>query len=68
LSRAFRLSDRSEFETIIEVFNLTSRRNNLSRNANFGTGSYPENPSPSFNQITSVGEPRGVQLGLRLKF
>ena len=50
------------------MFNLTDRANNLSRNANFGAGSYPSAPLATFNQITAVGDPRSVQLGLRLSF
>ena len=38
------------------------------KNTNFGPGAYPSSPSSTFNQITAVGEPRSVQLGLRLTF
>ncbi len=53
---------------ILEAFNLTNRRNDLTRNTNFGAGAYPSSPSASFNQITAVAEPRVAQVGLRLKF
>jgi hypothetical protein len=53
---------------LVEVFNLTNRVNPLTRNTNFGAGAYPSNPSSTFNQITAVGDPRSVQLGLRLTF
>ena len=52
----------------VEAFNLTNRVNNLTRQANFGTGAYPTNPSPTFNQITAVGDPRTLQFGVRLRF
>jgi hypothetical protein len=68
LSRAFRITERLEFDAIVEAFNLTNRRNDLTRNSNFGASAYPENPSPTFNQVTAVGEPRGFQFGLRIRF
>ena len=52
----------------MEAFNLTNRRNDLTRNRNFGAGAYPTNPSPTFGQITAVGDPRSFQFALRLKF
>jgi hypothetical protein len=67
-SRMFRLTDRLRVEALAEVFNLTNHRNDLTRNGNFGAGAYPTNPSPTFNQITSVGDPRSWQLGLRVRF
>jgi hypothetical protein len=68
LSRTFNLTDRMQLEAIAEGFNLTNRRNNLTRNTVFGTGAYPTNPLPTFNQITAVGEPRVFQSGLRFRF
>jgi hypothetical protein len=64
----FRVGPRVRIEGLVEVFNLTNHRNDITRNANFGAGAYPTNPSPTFNQITAVGDPRSVQLGVRLKF
>jgi hypothetical protein len=37
-------------------------------NGNFGPGAYPTSPSPTFGQVTAVGEPRSFQLGLRFSF
>lgn len=68
LSRTFDLGPRTQLEALVEGFNLTNRRNDLTRNTNFGPGTYPTSPSASFNQITAVGEPRGFQFGLRLRF
>ncbi len=68
LSRIFQIRERVQLEAIAEAFNLTNRRNDLTRNTNFGSGAYPPDPSLSFNQITAVGEPRGFQFGLRLRF
>ena len=53
---------------LAEGFNLTDHVNVVTRNTNFGAGAYPTNPSPTFNQITAVGEPRSFQFGLRLRF
>jgi hypothetical protein len=68
VSRTFNLAGRVELEALAEGFNLTNHRNVLTRNTNFGSGSYPTNPSSTFGQITAVGEPRSFQLGGRLRF
>ena len=68
VSRAFRLGGRMELEGLAETFNLTNRRNDLTRNTNFGTGAYPTNPSSTFGQVTAVGEPRSSQVAVRLRF
>jgi hypothetical protein len=68
LSRTFPLGKSVRLEGQLEAFNLTNRVNNLTRQGNFGTGAYPTNPTPNFNTITAVGDPRTVQLGLRLRF
>jgi hypothetical protein len=68
VSRAFRLTGRVELEALAEGFNLTNRRNVITRNSNFGAGTYPTNPSPTFGQITAIGEPRAFQVGLRVRF
>jgi outer membrane receptor protein involved in Fe transport len=68
VSRAFALGARAHLEALVEAFNLTNRVNVVSVNANFGAGAYPSNPSPTFGQVTAVGDPRSVQLGLRFRF
>jgi outer membrane receptor protein involved in Fe transport len=68
LTRAFRVSERVQLEGMAEGFNLTNRRNILTRNTNFGAGAFPTSPSPTFGQITALGEPRTFQLGLRVRF
>jgi len=68
ISRTFRVGDRVDLEGLAEVFNLTNHENVVSRNTNFGPGTYPTNPLPSFGQTTAVGEPRSMQLGVRLRF
>ena len=68
VSRTFPIAGRVRLEGLAEVFNITNRTNNLTRNTNFGPGAYPSNPSPTFNQITAVGDPRTWQFALRVKF
>jgi hypothetical protein len=68
VSRTFRVARRVRLEGLVEAFDLTNRRNALTRNTNFGSGAYPTNPAPGFGDVTAVGEPRTVQLGLRLGF
>jgi hypothetical protein len=68
LSRTVRIDGRVQLEAIAEAFNLTNRVNIVTRNATFGSGTYPTSPSPTFRQITAVAEPRSFQLGLRVRF
>jgi hypothetical protein len=68
LSREFRLRGATRIEALVEVFNLTNTVNETARNANFGAGTYPTSPSPTFNQVTAVGDPCGAQFALRLRF
>jgi hypothetical protein len=68
LGRTIPLGGRSRLEALAEVFNLTNRQNAIAMNGNFGSGAYPTNPSPTFGQVTAVGEPRSFQLGLRFSF
>jgi hypothetical protein len=59
---------RTRLEAAVEAFNVTNRRNVIARNGNFGSGSYPSGPLPSFGRTTAVGDPRTVQFALRLRF
>ena len=68
VSRSFVLGGTTRLEAIAEVFNLTNTVNETARTTNFGTGTFPTDPSRTFNQITAVGDPRSVQLALRLRF
>ena len=68
LSRAFPITHDVKLEVLAEAFNTTNRANAVTRNTNFGSGVYPTNPLPTFNQITAVGDPRTVQFGARLTF
>ena len=68
VSRSFRISGSVRAEGLLEVFNLTNRENDLTRQASFGAGAYPTNPASNFNTITAVGDPRTLQFALRLRF
>ena len=68
VGRTFRIAERITLEGIVEAFNVTNRVNVLTRNANFGAGAYPASPSPTFRDVTSIGEARSLQVGLRLRF
>jgi Carboxypeptidase regulatory-like domain/TonB dependent receptor len=68
LSRSFQLTERLRLEALAEGFNLTNHVNGVTLNGVFGAGAYPTNPSPSYKQITAVGDPRAFQFALRLGF
>jgi hypothetical protein len=68
LGYTFQVAARWQLELLAEGFNLTDHVNVVTRNTNFGAGSYPANPSTSFNQITAVGDPRSFQFGARIRF
>jgi len=68
VSRSFPLGGGRRVEGMIEAFNLTDRINPVTRNASFGTGSYPSSPLAAFNTVTAVGDPRTLQFGVRVTF
>jgi hypothetical protein len=65
LSRAFRVRERFEIQTLVEGFNLLNRSNFQLPNNIFGTGLVPR---PAFGQPTAAADPRQIQIGLRLNF
>ena len=67
-SRSFPLGNGRRIEGMLEAFNLTNRVNPVARNTSFGTGSYPASPVSSFGPVTAVGDPRTLQLGVRVTF
>jgi len=68
LSRTFKVGARARVEGLVEVFNLLNTRNDVARNNNFGLGAYPTSPLPTFDEVTVVGDPRSVQVGIRYRF
>jgi hypothetical protein len=65
LSRNFHLTDRFRLEAIVEGFNVLNRANLQLPNNVFGTG---QTPLATFGSPTAAGDPRQIQLGLRLSF
>jgi hypothetical protein len=68
LSRTFPLGERFRLEGIAEAFNALNHRNDLIPNGTFGAGAYPVAPASGFGRATAVGDPRQVQLAMRLTF
>ena len=60
LSRTFAMGERWKLESMIEAFNLFNHRNDQLPNTTFG--------NPSFGKPNAVGDPRQLQLGLRVTF
>jgi hypothetical protein len=65
LSRSFALTERCKLEAMVDGFNVLNHRNNQLPNNVFGTGTVPRS---TFGLPTAAGDPRQVQLGLRLSF
>jgi len=68
VSKQFVWRERFRVEALVEAFNALNHRNNLTLNATFGPGAYPTNPLPTFRQVTSTGDRRSGQFGLRISF
>jgi hypothetical protein len=64
VARLFRMA-RLQVETSIEAFNVLNRTNLLFPNNTFGTGPAP---LPAFGLPAAAGDPRQLQLGLRVQF
>ena len=63
MSRALHLAGVLELEALGRGVQPDEPRNDLTRNTNFGPARTRPNPSPTFGQITAVGEPRSLQFG-----
>ena len=68
LSRTVRFRERLSAEGVAEAFNALNHRNDAVPNGTFGSGAYPSAPAATLGQATAAGDPRSVQLALRLKF
>jgi hypothetical protein len=68
LSRTFVLRENLHIQGLIEAFNALNHRNNLFPNGTFGSGAFPTTPLSTFGQPTAVGDPRSLQLALRVSF
>lgn len=65
LSRTFALTERFKLEGIAEAFNSLNHRNDQIPNSTFGFGT---TANATFGQATAVGDPRSVELALRLTY
>jgi hypothetical protein len=65
LSRRFSLSERTVVEAMIESFNTLNRSNLQLPNRTFGPGPIPLR---GFGAPTAAGDPRQIQLGVRVSF
>jgi outer membrane receptor protein involved in Fe transport len=68
LSRAFPIGERVKVEAMAEAFNVLNHRNDMIPNTTFGTGVFPTVPRSTFGAPTAVGDPRQMQLALRVTF
>jgi hypothetical protein len=68
LSRTFAMGDKFRLEAIAEGSTFLNHRNDLIPNSTFGTGVYPMAPRATFGAPIAVGDPRQVQLALRILF
>jgi len=68
IGRTFHTGPRATLELLAEAFNLLNTVNDVARITVFGSGAYPTNPAANFGQITVIGDPRSVQLGLRFQY
>jgi hypothetical protein len=68
VSRSFRLGGRVKIDGLVEAFNVLDRRKYVARVTVFGTGAFPDEPSPTFGRVTVVGEPRSIQFGFRVTY
>jgi hypothetical protein len=59
------MTERFRIEAMAEAFNALNRVNWQLPNNIFGTGT---TPLPAFGQATAAGDPRQLQLGLRVGF
>jgi hypothetical protein len=65
VSRAFALPHAQRLELMLEGFNLFNRANVVNVNTTIGNN---PTPSPTFRQVTAVGDMRQLQLGVRWNF
>jgi hypothetical protein len=68
LSRSFPIGEHVRLETVVEAFNALNHVNGVTLNGVFGSGAYPNNPSPTFQQMTAASDPRTMQFALRFRF
>jgi hypothetical protein len=69
LERTFRITEGCRLQGSVDAFNVFNHRNDQVPNNVFGSSVFiPANALPSFGQPTAVGDPRQIQLGLKVNF
>lgn len=68
ITQTVRLSGERRIDILAEVFNLFNRANFLEVNNVFGTGSFPDQPLPTYGQFQRSAPARQFQVGIRLAF
>jgi len=68
LSLFFRAGNHLRIQGLLEAFNITNRVNVITLNGNFGPGTYPDAPSLAFRSPTAVGDPRTLQVAVRVSW
>ena len=68
LSKRFRVGSRWAIEGIVEAFNLFDRVNYSEINNVFGTGTFPDNPLPTYGRYEQALPPRQIQLAAKVSF
>jgi hypothetical protein len=69
IERTFRIDDRWHVAAMVDAFNLLNHTNYQLPNSVFGTNPFPGTPTnPAFGQPTAAGDPRQIQLGLKVTF
>lgn len=68
LSRTFALGERFKIEVIAEAFNALNHRNDMIARNTYGADVFPGHARSDFGTPSAVGDPRHVQLALRISF
>ena len=68
IQKRLALGTRARVDAFVEIFNLFNRTNFTQVNSTWGPGAYPDNPLPTFGQFTGAGQPRQVQLAVKMSF
>ncbi|HSS96925.1 MAG TPA: TonB-dependent receptor [Terriglobales bacterium] len=68
LSRTFAIGERLKIEAIAEAFNALNHRNDMIPRNTYGADAFPGHARTDFGTPTAVGDPRHVQLAVRVSF
>src|SRR5262249_31599246 len=68
LSRTFSVGEHFKIEAIAEAFNALNHRNDMIPRNTYGPAIFPGNARSDFGTPSAVGDPRHVQLAVRINF